>query len=525
MSAPSKTPQRRAHAAAVAAGILLSRLLGLVRDRVFAHYFGNSDAADAFRAAFRIPNFLQNLFGEGVLSASFIPVYARLDAEKRHEEASQLAEAIFAILLVLTSVLVALGVWGTPWLIDLIAPGFHGAKRQLTIVLVQILFPGAALLVFSAWCLGILNSHRRFFLSYAAPVVWNLTMIATLVWGGRSHTEQRLAVLLAIGSVIGSGLQFLVQLPRVMRFLWPLRLRLHVDNHVRTVVNNFFPVFLSRGVVQVSAYIDAWLGSFLGTGAVSALGYAQTLYTLPVSLFGMAVSAAELPAMSSEMGTSSEIAQALRQRLTSGLQQIAYFVIPSAVAFALLGDVVIAGIYRTGQFRHSDVLFVWAVLAGSSVGLLASTSGRLYSSAFYALRDTRTPLKFAIIRVTLTLSLGYLCALPLPRLLGISQRWGAAGLTLSAGIAGWLEFLLLRRALQFRIGAIESGRARIARLWAVAIAAALAGIALKLVLPFHNAILVGICVLLPYGAIYVGVTRWMGIASLGALNRLWNRRR
>src|SRR6185437_16232474 len=274
----------------VAAGIFLSRIAGLLRDRVFAHYFGNSDAADAFRAAFRIPNFLQNLFGEGVLSASFIPVYARLNAEERHEEASQLAEAIFALLLLVTTVLVALGVWSTPWLIDLIAPGFHGEKRQLTIVLVQILFPGAALLVFSAWCLGILNSHRRFFLSYAAPVVWNIAMITALVWGGRNHTEQRLAVLLAIGSVIGSGLQFAVQLPRVVGFLWPLRLRLHTAEHVKVVVNNFFPVFLSRGVVQISAYIDAWLGSYLGTGAVAALGYAQTLYTLPVSLFGMAVS-------------------------------------------------------------------------------------------------------------------------------------------------------------------------------------------------------------------------------------------
>ncbi len=125
-------------------------------------------------AAFRIPNFLQNLFGEGVLSASFIPVYARLRAEERHEEATQLAEAIFAILFFITSLLTLAGVFATPWLIDAIAPGFHGEKRQLTIRLVQILFPGAALLVISAWCLGILNSHRKFFLSYAAPVIWNV---------------------------------------------------------------------------------------------------------------------------------------------------------------------------------------------------------------------------------------------------------------------------------------------------------------------------------------------------------------
>jgi putative peptidoglycan lipid II flippase len=525
-SSTKKPAPGRGHAAAVAAGILLSRLVGLVRERVFAHYFGTSDAAGAFRAAFRIPNILQNLFGEGVLSASFIPVYARLNAEGRHKEASQLAEAVFALLLLVTTVLVAAGVFATPWLIELIAPGFHGATRDLTIRIVQILFPGAALLVLSAWCLGILNSHRKFFLSYSAPVVWNFAMIATLVWGGRQHAESRLAILLAIGSVIGSALQFAVQLPTVLRFLWPLRMHVGIGSeHVRTVTRNFFPVFVSRGVVQISAYVDSWLGSFLGAAAVAALGYAQTLYTLPVSLFGMAVSAAELPAMSSALGTPEEIAANLRQRLQIGLQQIAFFVIPSAVAFVLLGDVVVATIYRSGHFQHADVLFVWGVLAGSSVGLLASTSGRLYSSAFYALRDTRTPLRFAVLRVTLTFGLGYLFALPLPRLLGLDQRWGTAGLTLSAGIAGWLEFLLLRHAMNGRIGAVPSGAARIAKLWAVAVLAAAVAYGIKRVLPFHRPLLVGPCVLIPYAAVYLAVARGMGIASMGPLQRLLRRGR
>jgi putative peptidoglycan lipid II flippase len=549
-SSPASTPaSSKTHAHLVATGILLSRLLGLVRDRVFAHYFGNSDAADAFRAAFRIPNFLQNLFGEGVLSASFIPVSARLRAAQRHEESEQLAEAIFALLFFITTLLSVAGILATPWLIDLIAPGFHDAKRLLTIRLVQILFPGAALLVLSAWCLGILNSHRRFLLSYTAPVVWNIAMIAALFLGGGrfailtgggrianwlggahgiapAHTQPELAIIVAIASVIGSALQFAVQLPTVLRYLWPLRLQLRgAGQHVRTVSANFFPVFLSRGVVQISAYIDAWLGSFLGTGAVSALGYAQTLYTLPVSLFGMAVSAAELPAMSSAMGTDQEIAAAIRQRLTQGIQQIAFFVIPSAVGFLILGDVIVATIYRSGAFQHQDVLFVWAVLAGSSVGLLASTMGRLYSSAFYALRDTRTPLRFAVIRVALTLGLGYLCALPLPQFLGIDQRWGAAGLTVSAGIAGWVEFLLLRRGLQRVVGAIPSGRPRILRLWAVALLAAIACYGIKIILPIHQPLIAGPCILIPYAAIYFGITQWLGIASMGALSRLFTRRR
>jgi putative peptidoglycan lipid II flippase len=516
----------RASAVAVAAGILLSRIAGLVRERVFAHYFGNSDAADAFRAAFRIPNFLQTLFGEGVLSASFIPVYARLKAEERHEEASEVAEVTFALLFIATSLLVLAGVFAAPWLIDAIAPGFSGDKRLLTIRLVQVFFPGAGLLVFSAWCLGVLNSHRKFLLSYTAPIVWNAAIVAAFFWDGARHSQTRLAVVVAVGAVIGSGLQFLVQLPLVLRFLWPLRIRLHLGSeHMRTVVRNFFPVFISRGVVQISAYIDALLASFLPTGAVAALSYAQTLYTLPVSLFGMSVSAAELPAMSSALGNKDEVAATLRARLAAGLQQIAFFVVPSAAGFLFLGNVIVATLYRSGQFNARDVTYVWAVIAGSAVGLLASTSGRLYSSAFYALRNTRTPLKFAIVRVILTVVLGYFCALPLPPMLGIDRRWGVAGLTLSAGIAGWIEFALLRSALQREIGAVPQSFDRILKMWIAAIVAAAVGIAIEFALRGRHPLLIGACVLLPYGILYFAITQWLGVSSLAGTLRALRRTR
>ena len=474
------------HAFLVAAGILFSRIAGLIRERVFAHYFGNSDAADAFKAAFRIPNFLANLFGEGVLSASFIPVYAGLLARDDDEEARRTAGAVAGLLALSTSVLVLVGVLATPYLIDAIAPGFHGEKRELTIRLVRILFPGAGLLVFSAWCLGVLNSHRRFFLSYAAPVVWNAAMIATM-WGfGRRYALYPLAEILAWGSVVGSALQVGVQLPVVLRLLHGLRLSLgyHAEN-VRIVVRNFFPVFFGRGVVQISAYVDALLASLLPTGAVAALAYAQTLYTLPVSLFGMSVSAAELPAMSGAIGGEKEVAEALGRRLDSGLRQIAFFVLPSVVAFLVLGDVIVGAIYQTGRFQHDDVIYVWGILAGSTVGLLASTLGRLYSSAYYALRDTRTPLRFAIVRVALTTALGYLFAIPLPPALGIAARWGVAGLTISAGIASWVEFTLLRRTLNRRIGRTGLPHAFLAKLWIAAGVAAAAGWAVHHFLGHH----------------------------------------
>lgn len=490
----------------VAAGIFLSRIAGLVRDRVFAHYFGNSDAADVFRAAFRIPNFLQNLFGEGVLSASFIPVYASLLAHDEDEESRRTAGSVAALLALSTSLLVLLGVLAAPYLIDAIAPGFIGEKRQLTVLVVRILFPGAGLLVCSAWCLGVLNSHRRFFLSYTAPVIWNAAIITTMIAFGRRHTQDALVVYVAWGSVAGSALQVGVQLPAVLRLLGRLHLALGTQSeHVRAVIRSFFPVFFSRGVVQISAYVDSWLASWLPTGAVAALSYAQTLYTLPVSLFGMSVSAAELPAMSGSFGGGDEFAATLRARLNTGLRRIAFLVLPSTVAFLVLGDVIVAAIYQTGRFTHRDVLYVWGILAGATVGLLASTLGRLYSSAYYALRDTRTPLRYAIIRVALTTVLGYFGARIAPHMFGFDPRWGVAGLTISAGISSWVEFTLLQRTLRRRIGHTGVPYSFLFRLWVAALAAAGAGRGLMLLLGARHHILLAVVVLTVYGAVFFAV--------------------
>jgi putative peptidoglycan lipid II flippase len=506
------------HAFLVASGIFLSRIAGLIRDRIFAHYFGNSDAADAFKAAFRIPNFLQNLFGEGVLSASFIPVYAGLLARKDDNEARKVAGAVASLLALTTSLLVLVGVLATPFLIDAIAPGFHGEKRQLTIQLVRILFPGAGLLVFSAWCLGVLNSHRRFFLSYTAPVLWNAAMIATLWIFGARYAQYPLAEILAWGSVVGSALQVAVQLPVVLSLLRGFHFTLNFGAaNIRTVVRNFGPVFISRGVVQISAFIDALLASLLPGGAVAALAYAQTLYTLPVSLFGMSVSAAELPAMSGALGAKEEVAAVLRARLNSGLRQIAFFVLPSVVAFLVLGDVIVAAIYRSGRFTQDDVIYVWGILAGATVGLLASTLGRLYASTFYALRDTRTPLRFAVLRVILTTILGYLFALPLPHLLGIQARWGVAGLTISAGISSWVEFALLRRALVRRIGPSGLPAMFLAKLWGAAIIAAASAGALHYVLGPRSPIPAAVVILGLYGVMYFAAALLFKLPEASAL--------
>jgi putative peptidoglycan lipid II flippase len=514
----------------VGAGILLSRIVGVIRQRVFAYFLGASDAMDAFNAAFRIPNFLQNVFGEGALSASFIPVYAKLLAQDDEEEADRVAWSVFTILALVVSVVVLVGVLTTPLLIDAIAPGFVGEKRALTMQLVRIFFPGAGLLVFFAWGLGVLNSHRRFFLSYTAPVVWNITLIAALAWAGwpNRHLDVKapenfgvwghVAAFAAWGSVVGSALQFGVLLPTVMMLLRRVRLALGASNvNVRTVIRNFLPVFFSRGVVQISAFVDAWLASWLGTGAVAALGYAQSLYTLPVSLFGISVSAAELPEMSSALGEQSDVAAKLRARLDAGLRQIAIFIVPSSMGFLALGDVMAGALYQNGKFGRSDTVYVWAILAGSAVGLLASTLGRLYASTYYALHDTRTPLRFAVVRVFLTTVLGYLCALPLPQALGIRQQWGAVGLTASAGLAGWVEFLLLRRSLNRRIGWTGLPFSYVSKLWASAGASAVVALGIKYLLGARHPIIVAAIVLTPYGLLYFALTSAFGLEESHAV--------
>ena len=538
--APSKS-RGGSFAVLVAAGIFLARISGFVREKVFAHFLGNSDAAGIYRAAYRIPNVLQNLFGEGVLSASFIPVYARLLAENDEETAGRVAGIVASLLALSMAILVLLGVLLTPWLLVVIAPGYHGAVRELTITVVRIMWPGIGILVLSAWCLGILNSHHRFFLSYVAPVFMNIVMITTLVIFGGRTSDRSLVMIAAWGMVAGAFAQFAIQLPGVFRYAKHLRFAIDMTvQPVREVIRNFTPVVVGRGVVQLSGYIDNLLATLLGTAAVSALSYAQIISVLPISLFGMSVAASELPQMSGLLGTTDEIAAAMRKRLERGLRQISFFVVPSVIAFLAIGDAIIAALYQGGRFSRNDTLVVWYILIGSTVGLLAMTLGRLYSSAFYALRDTRTPLRFAMIRVALTAALGWIFALPLrpylvdllrrasvpmPEVGGDTKIYGAIALTATAGVAGWLEFLLLRHALAKRIGTVRLAPSFLGSLWGAAalggVLGAITNIYLRHRLPpiLNGAIVCGV-----FGVIYVAAAIAFGVPEArGTISRFTRR--
>lgn len=514
----------------VGTGILLSRLSGVVRQRVFAHFLGQGDEADALYAAFRIPNIVQNLLGEGALSASFIPAYSRLLGQGREEEARRLANAILSLLLLLVAAVVLLGELTTPWLVGAMTATWSEEKRALTERLVRIVFPGVGMMVLSAWCLGVLNSHRRFLLSYAVGMAWNAAIIVAVLVGPSDPSGVAHAA--AWGSVAGAVLQVLVQWPEVRRVGGALGLGAwrRVEG-VRDVVRAFGPNVLSRGANQISAYIDLSIAGLLPKGAVAVLGNAQVIYTLPVSLFGMAISAAELPEMSREGGDPDTLAHALRVRLDAATQRLAYYIVPSAAGFLCLGGVIAAAIFQTrgGAFTAADARYVWVVLAGSAIGLLASTLGRLYASTFYVLRDTTTPLRCGLVRVGLTAVLGVVGAIVVPDLLGVDRRWGAVGISASAGIAGWVEFLLLRRGLCRRLGRFDLPMTELAKLWGAALLAAIVSLGLQRVLPAMAPIPLAAATVSVNAIVYLGVTGAMDVPEAavltGRLRRLLRRGR
>lgn len=441
-------------------------------------------------------------------------------------EAGQVARAVLAVLALVTAAIVLIGVLAAPLLVDLLAPGFDGDKRTLTIQLVRIIFPGVGVLVLSAWCLGVLNTHGRFLLSYSAPVAWNLVIIGAALAAGASRAPGDLVVVIAWAAVAGSLLQLLVQVPGVRLLLRERGTPTETGGAgtgVRLVARNFGPSVLSRGVIQISAWVDMLIATLLGSGAAAALATAQMISTLPVSLFGMSISAAELPAMSARTGTHAPEAE-LRDRLERGWRRIAFFVVPSAVAFLTLGHVLAGTLFQGGAFTAADSMYVWVILAGASVGLLATTLARLASSTFHALGDTRTPFRLAAVRMAIGVTLGVTFALVLPTRLGLDARYGVAGLSLAGGIAGWVEFGLLRRALAQRIGTVQVGARHILLLWGAAgIAALLAWLPLSAGVMAWNPLLGGGAVLMVFGAGYLGLTWLLRVPEARALAR-WGTR-
>ena len=355
--------------------------------RLEAHFFGTSDFADAWRTALRLPNALRNLMGEGTLSASMVPVYSEFLVQGRHAEAKRFAGAVLGIVAVVAAAVVLLGEIIASPMVHVFFPRWSQDKQDLTVTLVRILFPMSGILVVSAWAMGVLDSHRRFFVSYVAPVFWNIALISVLVAGGFywGLGQRKLVVALAWGALIGGGAQLAVQVPFALRRLNGLHPSLGRGvAGVPEAIRNFGPVVVARGVVNVSSFIEIVLAGLLANGAVAVLGYAQTLYVLPISLFGISVAASELPEMSRMRGEDREV---LAARVAAALGRVAYFLIPSAIVYLALGDVVIAALFETGEFGLVED--AGDVGRAGSVRVRPASIGVLPSSLLGVLRAAR----------------------------------------------------------------------------------------------------------------------------------------
>ena len=501
-----RRPRRASGSVMVALGIAASRLAGLGRETVASRLLGNTAAGDAFVVAMRIPNMIQNLLGEGVLSASFVPVYSQMldeSARKKGDrtDPGQVAGAVAAALMTVVGLSVALIVTLARPITFVLAPGLTGDRFELAVSLVRITALGTGFAVLSAWCLGVLNSHRRFFVAYAAPVLWNAVQVGALVAAWiLAFDLDGVARALAWG-VAGGGLaQLLVQLPLAVRLAQGLRLRwMRGHAGLREIRRRFGPAVLGRGVVQVSAYVDLVLASLLATGAMAALYRGQILYMLPVSLFAMSVAAAELP----EMSRQADDPVALATRSRSAMRKVAFWMLLAAAVYTAAGDLVVGLLFQGGEFSEADTVLVWFVVGAYALGLPATGVSRVLQNVCYARGDTAGPARIATVRVVVAAVVGMAVMFPLDRVvvgpdgliaadslglawalpeaeraLGDAVRLGAVGLALGSAVAAWTEIVLLARRLRFE----EAVRSALAAPATAAAAAFTATAALKLLI-------------------------------------------
>jgi putative peptidoglycan lipid II flippase len=498
------------------AGIFASRLVGLVRQRVVAHYFGTSAFADVVAAAFRVGNITQNLLGEGTLSASFIPVYARLRAQNRSRDASRFALGALGLLLATVLLVSAAGALAAPALTRVIAAGFDAERQEATVRVVRLAFPMTGLLVLAAWALGVMTSHRKFLAPYAAPVLWSAAQIVAVVvaatWFGARG--EALAVWLAWGALAGAALQLLVLLPATRALLGALRPRIDLrDPSLREAVSKLPGALLGRGVIQLSGLVDTLLVSFLGTGANAVLGYAQTLYLLPMALLGTGEAAVALPEMA--RGTADADVErrhaGLRAQLGAALARIATLTLPTMAAFVVFGGELVTLLLQTGSFDRTATARVEPVLAAYAFALLANASSRVLGTTCYALGDTKTPARFAFFRVLVSTAV----ALVLMRSLGV------LGVVLGAVLAAWVEVALLGSRVARTIGGLGLSQLRPARLLLATLLPVLAAVAMRHVLPreFAASPLGAALLLTTFGALFLAVAPALGLLRLRSLLR------
>lgn len=468
-------------------GTLVSRILGYARDMVIAAKFGAGAWADAFYVAFRIPNLLRNLLGEGTLGTSFVPVFSEY-LVKKEEESWQVAKIIFSILAVLLSCITLAGIAAAPLIVRAIAPGFvpDSDKFSLTIALTRIMFPFLLFISLAALTTGLLNSLRSFFVPALAPAMLSLGEIFSIFlivpfMGGSIKG-------LAIGVLLGGAGQLAVQVPQVLRF-WPRAagyFKLAFSHPgVRKIFRLMLPAAMGVSIYQVNAFVDTICASYLVQGAPSALYYANRLMQLPLAIFGTSIATASLPGMS-ECAARNDT-DGLMAILSSGFRMILFLIMPSAVGFILLGGPIIEVLFQRGEFTAFATGLTYSALLFYSLGLVSYAGVKVAASAFYAMQDMKTPVRISVIAMLLNINLDLI----LMRYLEIG------GLALATAISSTVNMCLLLVFLRRKTGRL-GGKEVPGALWRMCLITGIIGLACSAVLKWnvnpYLKVAAGICV-------------------------------
>jgi len=512
------------NAGIVSLAVMASRVLGLVRDQVFAALFGAGLQYDAFLTAFRIPNLLRDLFAEGALSAAFVTTFTQVQQIKGEQEAFRLSNRVATLLIIVLSLICFVGWIFTPSIVYLLAPGFFdiSGKAELTIQLTRIMIPFLLLIALAAKAMGILNARNNFAIPAIAPVFFNLgSILAGLFLGFLAGGYLGLSPIegMAFGTLVGGFLQFAVQWPSLRRAGFRYRPMLSfTDPGVRQIIRLMGPAIIGAAAVQINVFVNTNFASAIidpatgaiANGPVSWLNYAFRFMQFPIGVFGVAIATATLPTLS--RSTANPDYSEFRQTLAHSLALVFLLCIPSAVGLAVLGKPIVALVFEHGKFTAFDTVQTANALAAYAIGLAGYGAIKVLSPAFYALGDARTPMLVSLGSIAVNYLMNSLLVGP----------FGHVGLAFSTSAVALVNFLLLALFMRRRLGRLAGRRLAIIVLKIALASAALAVVAWIVsesagILPVHGLTLefsrVAIAIVLA-GATFYAVCRLLQVDEL-----------
>jgi putative peptidoglycan lipid II flippase len=483
----SDQPQTKQQSVAKSAGIvsiavMFSRVLGLVREMIFARYFGAGFLNDAYQVAFRIPNVLRDLFAEGALSAAFVKVFTDYQINKGEKEAWKLASLVMNALAIILSIVAIIGVVFSKQFINLIADGFSPEKAALATNLTQIMFPFILLVALAAVAMGVLNTKGVFGVPASASTVFNVASIAFglgfaywLSGGGWEKAIDKNAIPevpaqwaiigMAIGTLIGGATQFLMQIPSLYKVGFRFSpIVSFTDEGVKRVMSLMAPAILGTSAVQINVLINTLFVSSID-GGVSWLGYAFRLMQFPIGVFGVAIGTASVPVLS-RLASQGNLGE-FRTTLSQSLKLVFLMTLPSACGLVVLGEPIIRLIYERGAFKSSDVAMTAWALAGYSIGLTGYAAIKILSPAFYAMNDAKTPMIIAVCSIAVNAIASYFFRNWLQ-----AYNLGHVGVALATSCVALVNFFALAFLMRKKIGRLN-GREILSSFIRIAIASAI----------------------------------------------------